>query len=61
MLEFFNLQNWFDLCHEDGFGTLVLILCMLAVALPGLLFSDRLQSWRNARQEKAKWRSFQQN
>lgn len=61
MLEFFNLQNWSDLCHEDGFGSLILILCMVSVVLPALLFSDRIQSWRSARQEKAKWRSFQRN
>lgn len=58
MLEFFNLQNWSDLVNEDGFGTLVFILSVAAVALPALLFSDRLQGWRDNRRERAKFNSF---
>jgi hypothetical protein len=54
MYKLFDLQNWKDLFHEDGFSMMIVALLVFA-AMTGLLFSDNLKRWRAQAQERAKW------
>ena len=61
MFELFNLQNWSDFTHEDGFWGLTAFIIVSFIALMAMLFAENIKSWRDHRQERAKWESFQRN